>query len=126
MFSSVHKMSNFRTNIKMCTITINGNIYSGNSIVVTNGKVIINGKDVTPDSKEINISVVGDIEQLKVDACNKVSVEGSVKSISTLSGDVEVSGDVDGSISTMSGDVDCGHVQGSISTMSGDVKHRRS
>jgi hypothetical protein len=110
----------------MSTITINGNTYSGNSIVVTNGKVVISGKDVTPDSKEINISVVGDIEQLKVDACNKVSVEGSVKSISTQSGDVEVTGDVDGSISTMSGDVDCGHVQGSISTMSGDVKHRRS
>jgi hypothetical protein len=110
----------------MSTITINGNTYSGNSIVVTNGKVVINGKDVTPDSKEINISVVGNIEQLKVDACNKVSVEGSVKSISTQSGDVEVTGDVDGSISTMSGDVDCNMVGGSISTMSGDVKHKRS
>ena len=32
----------------MSTISINGNTYSGNSIV-TNGKVIINGKDVTPD-----------------------------------------------------------------------------
>ena len=110
----------------MNVITINGNIYSGNSIVVTNGKVVINGKDATPENKEINISVVGNIEQLKVDACNRVSVEGSVKSISTQSGDVEVTGDVDGNISTMSGDVDCGMVGGSISTMSGDVKHKRS
>jgi hypothetical protein len=110
----------------MSTITINGNTYSGNSIVVTNGKVVINGKDVTPDSKEINIFVVGDIEQLKVDDCDKISVNGNVKSISTQSGDVEVTGDVDGSISTMSGDVDCENVQGSISTMSGDVKHRRT
>ena len=85
---------------------------------------MVNGKDITPDSKEINISVVGNIEQLKVDFCNKVSVEGNVKSISTQSGDVEVTGDVDGNIQTMSGDVDCGHVQGSISTMSGNVKHR--
>lgn len=107
-------------------ITINGNTFSGSNIIVTNGKVIINGKDVTPDSKEINISVVGNIEQLKVDACNKVYVEGNVQSISTQSGDVEVSGDVDGSISTMSGDVDCGHVKGSVSTMSGDIKHKRS
>ncbi len=37
----------------MSTIIINGNTYSGNSIVVTNGKVIINGKDVTPDGKEV-------------------------------------------------------------------------
>lgn len=110
----------------MSIITINGNTFSGSNIIVTNGKVLINGKDVTPDSKEINISVVGNIEQLKVDACNKVSVEGNVQSISTKSGDVEVSGDVDGSISTMSGDVDCGHVKGSVSTMSGDVKHRHS
>jgi len=110
----------------MSTITINGNTYSGNSVVVTNGKVLINGKDVTPESKDINISVEGNIEELKVDACNKVSVTGSVKNIATKSGDVDVTGDVDGSIQTMSGDVDCGHVQGSVSTMSGDVKHRRS
>ena len=110
----------------MNTISINGvNISSSGNITVANGKVFVNGKDVTPDSKEINISVVGDIEQLKVDACNKISIEGSVKSISTQSGDVEVTGDVDGSISTMSGDVDCGHIQGSVSTMSGDVKHKR-
>jgi len=110
----------------MSTFTINGNTYSGNSIVVTNGKVFINGKDVTPDSKEINISVEGSVEELKVDACNKVSVTGSVKNISTKSGDVDVTGDVDGDIQTMSGDVDCGHVQGSVSTMSGDIKHKRS
>jgi len=110
----------------MSTITINGNTYSGNSIVVTNGKVIINGKDVTPEGKEINITVEGNIDELKVDACNKVSVTGSVKSIITKSGDIEVTGDVDGNIQTMSGDVDCGHVQGSISTMSGDVKHKKT
>lgn len=52
----------------MSTITIDGNTYSGNSIVVTtNGKIIINGKDVTPDNKEINISVQGNIDELKVD-----------------------------------------------------------
>lgn len=106
-------------------ITINGNTYSGNSIVVTNGKVIIDGKEVTPDGKEINIVVEGNINELRVDACNKVSVTGSVKSIATQSGDIDVTGDVDGNIQTMSGDVDCGMVGGSISTMSGSVKHKR-
>lgn len=109
----------------MSTITINNNTYSGNSIVVTNGKVIIDGKDITPNNKEINISVHGDIDELKVDACNKVSVTGNAKNISTKSGDVEVIGNVDGSMHTMSGDVDCGNVTGSINTMSGDIKHRR-
>lgn len=110
----------------MNTIIINGNTYSGNSIVVSNGKVIINGKDVTPDSKEIYIKVEGNIEELKVDSCNKVEIVGDVSNVKTQSGDVEISGNVGGSIQTMSGDVDCGNVGGSISTMSGDVKHRRS
>ena len=110
----------------MNTITINGNTYSGNNIVVTNGKVIVNGKDVTPDSKEINISVQGDIDELKVDSCNKVSVTGNVKSVSTKSGDIDIAGNVEGSVQTMSGDVDCGNINGAISTMSGDIKHRKN
>jgi len=107
----------------MSRITINGNSYSGDSIVVTNGKVVIDGKDVTPDSKEINISVDGNIDELKVDACDKVLVTGSVKNISTISGDVGVTGDVGGSIQTISGDVECGCVEDSVSTISGDVNH---
>lgn len=109
----------------MATITINNKTYVGNSITITNGKVIIDGKDTTPDAKEINISVDGNIEELNVDACNKVFVNGSVGDIRTQSGDVDVSGDVSGMISTMSGDVKCGNVGGKISTMSGDVKHRK-
>lgn len=109
----------------MSTITINGNTYSGNSIIITNGKVVINGKDVTPDSKEINILVHGNIDELRVDSCNEVSVTGNVTNISTKSGDVIVTGDVDGSVQTKSGNVDCEYVEGSVSTMSGDINRRR-
>lgn len=108
----------------MASININNNSYVGRSIVITGNKVIIDGKDVTPDSKSIEIKVEGNINELKVDACEKVSVTGNVEKLSTQSGDVDVSGDV-GSINTMSGDVDCGNVNGSISTMSGDIKHRK-
>jgi hypothetical protein len=109
----------------MNTIIINGNTYSGNSVVVTNGKVLINGKDVTPDSKEININVQGNIGELKVDACNKVSVTGNANNVLTKSGDIYITGNVEGNIQTSSGDVDCGNVSGSISTSSGDVNHKR-
>lgn len=110
----------------MTTITINGISYSGNNIVVTSGKVKVNGKDVTPENaKEITISVTGNIKQLKVDACNKVSVDGHVDSIETMSGDVDVIGSIFGSISTMSGDIECSNVGGSVSTMSGNIKHIR-
>jgi hypothetical protein len=110
-------------------ITINGSIFSGDvsgsSLVVMNGKVFVNGKEVTPDGKEINIVVQGNIEKLEVGACSKITITGDVNDVKTQSADVEISGHVNGNIQTMSGDVDCGNVGGSIKTMSGDVKHKK-
>ncbi len=108
------------------TIVINGvTISGGRNITVRNGKVIVDGKDVTPDAKEINISVTGKVDRLEADACSKISVTGDVGSVETMSGNVDVGGNITGSVETMSGDVDCGgSIGGSVSTMSGDVKHR--
>lgn len=39
-----------------------------------------------------------------------------------MSGDVDVYGNVSGSVKTMSGDVDCGNIGGSVSSMSGEIK----
>lgn len=114
----------------MNSISINGvNIsgsFSGRSMTIINGKVIIDGQDVTPESKNISIEVHGNVGQLSADSCLKITVNGDAGSVKTQSGDVDVAGYVEGSIQTMSGDVDCGNVSGSISTMSGDVKHRKS
>ena len=110
----------------MNTIKINSNTYSGNNIVVRNGKVIVDGKDVTPDSKEVNIVITGNVEQLNVDTCNRIDIIGDVNNVSTQSGDVKIKGEISGSVSTMSGDIDCKDVGGSISTMSGDIKHKKS
>ncbi len=129
----------------MGTVKINQSIIgSGNSVIIKNGKIIVDGKDVTPDSKEISITIEGDIKELSVDSCQKISVNGNVDRLSSVSGDVEVggnvinggiqstSGDVDvsgnvtGDIKTVSGDVDCGDVSGSIKTVSGDIKTRKS
>lgn len=111
----------------MNTIRINGvTITAGRSITVNNNRVFVDGKDVTPDAKDIRIEVVGSLEKLEADACNMIVVTGDVGNVATQSGDVEVGGSVRGSVATMSGDVDCGGtIGGSVSTMSGDVKHRR-
>tara|TARA_B100000508_G_scaffold60333_2_gene47520 strand:- start:65297 stop:65632 length:336 start_codon:yes stop_codon:yes gene_type:complete len=111
----------------MPTIVINGvTISAGRSISIKSGRVTIDGEDVTPDGKEINISIEGNIDRLEADACEKISVKGNINSVGTVSGDVDVEGDVRGSVSTMSGDVDCGGgIGGSVSTMSGNVKHRK-
>jgi flagellar basal body rod protein FlgF len=108
-------------------IIIGDKIISGRNLTISNGRIIVDGVDITsglPDQKTINIQVDGDIETIKADVCQTIKVNGKVGQIQSQSGDVEC-GDVGGSISTMSGDVDCGNVSGSISTMSGDVKHRR-
>lgn len=107
----------------MSTIVINGKPYSGNNIVVTNGKVTIDGKDETPETKEINISVEGNIEKLKVDSCNVVSVTGAVTSVSTVSGKVKITGNVSGGVQTVSGNVDCGDVGGPINSVSGNIRN---
>ena len=36
-------------------IFVNNTSYQGRSVVITNGKVVIDGKDVTPSEKEIRI-----------------------------------------------------------------------
>lgn len=106
----------------MSQIIINGKVYSGNSVSISRNKIIIDGKvSVEEESKTINIYIEGNVDQLSVDACEKVMVNGFVNSLSTMSGDVEC-GNVNQSVSTQSGDVECENVGGNISTQSGDIK----
>lgn len=102
------------------TITQTG---GGRTVVVRNGRVTVDGKDVTPEGPEktINISIEGNVGSLEVDACDRIEVNGSVGSVTTAAGDVQC-GDVHGSVQTMSGDVRCGDVAGSVGTMSGNVR----
>lgn len=102
-------------------IIINGKSYIGNSITISKNKVIVDGVNVTPDSKQIYINVENDIKELSVDYCEKINVAGNVHDLKTTSGDVEC-GEVTGNIQTTSGDVECGNVGGNIQTTSGDVK----
>lgn len=110
----------------MSTVFINGVVIQSSgrgNVTIINGKVIVDGKDVTPDSKEINVVVNGPLEKLDVDACNNISITGDVGKISTVSAQVEITGNVSGSVSTVSGAVECGKIAGSVSTVSGRVSH---
>lgn len=106
-------------------VTINGTTITSSgrcNVVVVNGRVIVDGRDVTPDAKQVRIEVQGDIQTLQVDACEAVHVTGTVGEVMTQSGDVRC-GNVSGSVQTMSGDVTCAAVAGRVSTMSGDIRH---
>ena len=110
----------------MSSVTINGVTYSGRNVVITNGKVMIDGVNNTPNDKVINITVTGDINELSVDACELVAIVGNIGgSVKTVSGDISIDGNVTGDIKTVSGDVKSNDVGGKITTVSGDVKHRK-
>jgi hypothetical protein len=108
------------------TVIINGvTISGGRNVTIINNKVIVDGKDVTPDSKTINIVVNGNVEQLQVDNCEKVSVTGSAGTVRTTNGSIEVGGDVQGNVTTTNGSVSCQNVSGDITSTNGAISARR-
>ena len=108
----------------MSQVIINNKSYSGRSIQISGNKIIIDGVDVTPDAKNINIEVNGNIDDLVADCCSTIKFKGTVGKIKTTSGDV-MCGNVIGGITTVSGDVDCGSIGGSVDTVSGDIKYKK-
>lgn len=102
------------------SVTINGISYSGNNISMSNGNVIVDGKIIESDDKQIFIKVEGNIQSLNIPSCKKLEVNGDVGSLVTVSGEVKCQ-NVGGSIKTTSGDVNCLTVAGDVNTTSGDV-----
>ena len=108
----------------MSQITINGVTISnkGNNISIINGRIMVDGINVTPENqKEIKIEVIGDLNSLSCDMCQELVVRGDVRDLTSISGDVEVKGEVRGNVETTSGDVTCGNIGGHVETTSGDV-----
>lgn len=106
----------------MAKITIDNMTYNGKNITITNGEIKIDGRSIDINNA-ISIIVEGNIDKLQVDACNKVEVNGQVNSLNTMSGDVEVTGDIEHYIKTQSGDITInGGVIGDVSSMSGDIE----
>jgi len=105
----------------MATVKYNGQTFEGKSIIINNGRVIIDGKDETPEGKHITIFVEGDIQQLSVDTCHQVTVNGSCGSAKSTSGDIKCA-EVKGNVDTTSGDIKCGNVGGSVRSTSGDIE----
>lgn len=86
------------------SVTVNGKAYSGSAVVIANGRVYVDHKEV--DGVR--------------DQPIKIEIDGDVEKITTQSGDVNVNGDV-GSVCTMSGDVKATKIDGKVETMSGDI-----
>lgn len=107
------------------SIIVNGKRYTGKTINISNGKVIIDGNDVD-DTEEpiVNIIIYANsaskIEQVTSTA-GEIIIHGNASNIDTTSGDITINGNVEGNISTVSGDIRADVIEGNISTISGDI-----
>lgn len=104
---------------------INGNIVGGNLVI--NGQTIYtsdDGGDMNVTSRNGKVYVNGvELRDLPEEKNITLRIKGNVAgSVTTVSGEVQVVGNV-GVIKTTSGDVTVGsNVEGSVSTVSGDVE----
>lgn len=95
----------------MGTVTINGKTYSGNSVVVTNDTVIIDGKVQRGEvSGVVQVVVSGDIGYLKSNA--SVTVNGNVSGNIDAGGSVQCL-NIDGNVDA-GGSVSCKNVGGGV------------
>ena len=101
-------------------ISVDGKVYEGTSLKIKDGRIWIDGKEVTSDSKQISIKIEGGIGSLHVDHCEKVEVTGDVNELTLVSGNVKCA-NVTAGIETTSGSVNCANVFGDINTKSGRI-----
>lgn len=135
----------------MNRVFINGKIFeveNVRNVVIDGSKITVDGKEISSlagiKGKQINITIKGSVEDLRVKYCDTINVKGNAKSVVTTTGNVRINGSVRGdvittsgdvqccssvigNVKTMSGDVDCdGNVGGNVSTMSGNIKTRKN
>ena len=101
-------------------VVIDGRVFSGNNVSISNGKVVIDGVAQDGDlTGPINVEVHGDIQSLD-------NGQGDVKaynigSVKIGQGDIEC-GDIKGDAKTGMGDIRCSVVHGNAKTGMGDIK----
>lgn len=85
----------------MATITVNGVTYSVDNVIVYKGRVSIDGKEAdTADAPRMTIEVHGDIKAFECDSVDIATIHGDVGSVTTASGNVQC-----GDVHTVTGNV---------------------
>jgi hypothetical protein len=72
------------------------------------------------EHRAFNITIQGTVE--RIENCDQVTVNGNVSKVKTVSGAIEITGDVTGDVESISGAIHCGKVAGKVRTVSGDIK----
>lgn len=108
--------------LKMATIIVNKLKYQGDELTIKHSRIIINGQDVTPDSKHVEISVQGNLKTLECDYAQRIDIAGNVDDAHSTSGTMNITGDVLGDARSTSGAIRCRDIKGNVQTVSGSVK----
>ena len=116
----------------------NRGIVVNGSLSMVNGKWYVDDKEVSleelassVDKEEsnviinINLATGSVIENLDVDSCKNITINGSCKRIKNSGGNIIVTGDVDGDVHANMGDIECGNVKGGVRSNMGNVTYRR-
>lgn len=111
-------------------VTVNGVRIPGRSVSMTNGVLFVDGKRYEEKAddgaaihyKELTLVISGNVRGSVSTTSGKVQVSGGCETAKSVSGDVEIEGDVSGDVSSISGDVRVtGSVTGKASSVSGRV-----
>lgn len=124
-------MSNFLKNIlgsinnvKQSNVVINGKTYFGDTVVITKDDIIIDGNSISNSDRIINIQISGDVEKIDFVNVNSFVMNGNAGLANTTNGDINVDGNILGSVNTINGNVNANDIGGSVGTISGDIKIR--
>jgi hypothetical protein len=108
------------------SIIIGNNNFVGKNITVQNGKVIIDGKivDLPENDKIINI-IAENIESLRVDSCEGITVKGNAGDVRISQGRLSVGGCIMGDVHVSQGNIDYGNIEGDVSVSMGSINTRK-
>lgn len=125
IISKIIKKVHMNIVTKGATISINGVQYSGTNISINDNNVVVDGVIQKEQCLvgPISVQVLGDCHSIEC-TWGDVNVTGAVlNSVSTVSGDVRCA-NVGGSVNTASGDISCRYIGGSVNTVSGTIMRR--
>lgn len=91
-------------------ITINGKTYSGQSITINDGIIIIDGKRVDSIPDQYVVNIVGNVKDVHSD--QSISIQGSVIGSATANGSINAN-DIGGDVNA-GGSVNASIIRGSV------------
>ena len=108
----------------MAKIIIGNNVFTGCNIHEIGNQLIIDGKTVElGETSKMDITIDGDIDIIDLLCCDKIVINGNVENFRMTSGDVEINGDVCGSVQLTGGEITCKTIKGNASVVRGSIKH---